>query len=121
MLSATVFNPRDVFLVGTAGVIGGEKSGSSNPGRPPAAGEGPFPAGVVSDSRRRTTAKALEEVITPAFRDRIILAGWIDDKRRFLRRYRPVRADLRPRRFPNVLLEAGKYNLPVISTLPEVS
>jgi len=117
--------PRDVFLVGTAGRLSVEKNQDvliraarrlleKDPSLPVwflIAGEGP----------RR---KALEEVITPRFRDRIILAGWIDDNDDFYADIDLFALTSDREGFPNVLLEAGKYNLPVISTpaggVPEI-
>lgn len=109
--------PHEAFLVGTAGRLSTEKNqevfiraarrileeNSSLPVWFLIAGEGP----------RR---KALEDIISHRFRDRIILAGWIEDNDDFYADIDLFALTSDREGFPNVLLEAGKYDLPVITT-----
>ncbi len=109
--------PPNAFLVGTAGRLSIEKRqdifihaatslldrhGASAPWFI-IAGEGP----------RR---EQLEEMIPHKYRKRIILAGWIENSDDFYADIDLFALTSAMEGFPNVLLEAGKYCRPVIST-----
>jgi len=109
--------PHDVFLVGTAGRLSTEKQqgvliqaaimlldrdGDSAPWFI-VGGEGP----------RRDY---LERIIPPKYRHRIILAGWIENIEEFYADIDLFVLTSETEGFPNVLLEAGRYHLPAIST-----
>jgi glycosyltransferase involved in cell wall biosynthesis len=109
--------PPDAFLVGTAGRLSIEKQqdvfiraaiglldrhGASAPWFI-IAGEGP-------------RKDQLEQLIPHKYRKRIILAGWIEDSDDFYADIDLFILTSATEGFPNVLLEAGKYCRPVIST-----
>jgi glycosyltransferase involved in cell wall biosynthesis len=109
--------PHDAFLVGTAGRLSVEKNhemliraaitileqdefrnlwfilAGEGPGREPLTG-----------------------MIPAKFKDKIILAGWIEDNDAFYADIDLFVLTSHMEGFPNVLLEAGKYSLPAIST-----
>jgi glycosyltransferase involved in cell wall biosynthesis len=109
--------PHQAFLIGTAGRLSIEKNQEMLiksairilTGHPSSdirfilAGEGP-------------RHDELAAMIPDAFRDKIILAGWIEDNDAFYADLDLFVLTSKMEGFPNVLLEAGKYNLPAIST-----
>jgi glycosyltransferase involved in cell wall biosynthesis len=60
--------------------------------------------------------KKLLSLIPRKYSNKIILAGWIEDPDQFYADVDMFVLTSLTEGFPNVLLEAGKYNLPVIST-----
>jgi len=109
--------PREAFLIGTAGRLSIEKNqemliraaimvldkSPSTDIRFLLAGEGP---------RRDYLAGLIPE----KYKDRFILAGWIEDNEAFYADIDLFVLTSRMEGFPNVLLEAGKYGRPVVST-----
>jgi glycosyltransferase involved in cell wall biosynthesis len=109
--------PHDAFVVGTAGRLSVEKNQemliqaavqilTNEPAsdiRFVIAGEGP---------RRQDLAGMIPE----KYKEKIILAGWIEDNDAFYADIDLFALTSKMEGFPNVLLEAGKYNLPAIST-----
>jgi glycosyltransferase involved in cell wall biosynthesis len=109
--------PHDAFLIGTAGRLSIEKNQEMlikaaitllendkiGTMRFILAGEGPL-------------REKLAGLIPDKFKDKIIPAGWIEDNESFYADIDLFVLTSQMEGFPNVLLEAGKYSLPAIST-----
>ena len=109
--------PHNAFLVGTAGRLSIEKnqemliraaiqlldSDDAENLRFILAGEG-------------TRCDELNGMIPEQYKDKIILPGWIEDNESFYADLDMFVLTSHMEGFPNVLLEAGKYALPVVST-----
>jgi glycosyltransferase involved in cell wall biosynthesis len=109
--------PPDALLVGTAGRLSAEKNQEvfiraavqlleQTPG-----GRQWF---IIAGEGKRH--QELADSIPAKYRDRIILAGWIEDNEAFYADLDLFVLTSLTEGFPNVLLEAGKYAVPVITT-----
>ncbi len=109
--------PHDALLVGTAGRLSVEKN------------QEVFIQAAVQVLEKKANDKAwfiiagegkrqqeLAGLIPDKYRDRIILAGWVEDNDAFYADLDLFVLTSLMEGFPNVLLEAGKYRLPVITT-----
>jgi len=107
--------PADAFVVGTAGRLSAEKSHETLI----AAAVNLLKADpdiyiiIAGEGDRRAY---LTSLIPDHLRGKIILAGWIADNDAFYADIDLFVLTSLTEGFPNVLLEAGKYRLPVIST-----
>jgi len=108
--------PHDAFLIGTAGRLSAEKSHETLIRAAAEILENNSENLYFIIAGEGTREKYLKSLIPESLRKRIILAGWIEDNDAFYADIDLFALTSLTEGFPNVLLEAGKYNLPVIST-----
>ncbi len=109
--------PHDAFLIGTAGRLSIEKNQEMliKAAIQVLDGDeaGHFRFILAGEGTRRDE---LNGMIPERYKDMIILAGWIEDNDSFYADLDMFVLTSHMEGFPNVLLEAGKYSLPVVST-----
>lgn len=108
--------PPDAYVVGTAGRLSAEKNHETLiRAAVNLLGDKSLNLYVVIAGEGDRKAY-LESLIPDDLRERIVLAGWIDDNDSFYADIDLFVLTSLTEGFPNVLLEAGKYRLPAIST-----
>ncbi|MCP4567744.1 MAG: glycosyltransferase family 4 protein [FCB group bacterium] len=109
--------PHDAYLLGSAGRLSIEKSQhvliKAAVKALTLVPEAPVYCLLAGEGPRH---KELAALIPDKLKDRIILAGWIEDNDQFYADLDLFVLTSATEGFPNVLLEAGKYSLPAIST-----
>jgi glycosyltransferase involved in cell wall biosynthesis len=111
--------PHDAFLIGTAGRLSPEKNQeifirAAIKFIEQRSTDSPAPYFIIAGEGVRK--EHLAEIIPESLKGRIILAGWIEDNDAFYADIDLFILTSLTEGFPNVLLEAGKYSLPAIST-----